>query len=169
MKVIRTSISCLALATAMACAPKALELAPASPADVAVIAKIVATFDSCARVGAADVLMTYVTSDVVAFMPDQPALVGKEAMLASYRALYAAFTLDMHHAPIETHVVGSLLVHRGDATGTITPKAGGALMRFNNKYLMLFRRQVDGSLKLWRVAANSNIPPAPPPAVPKKK
>lgn len=93
--------------------------------------------------------------------PDQPAVVGKEAVREYYRAFYGAFTIEMRHEPVETHAVGDLVVNRGDGHGTVTPKAGGQPMPFNNKYLMVFRRQADGSLKVWRAAFNSNVPPVP--------
>jgi len=37
-------------------------------------------------------------------------------------------------------------------------------MAFDYQFLMIFRRQAGGSLKVWRVAANTNAPPAPPSA-----
>lgn len=132
--------------------------------DVAAVQQAVATFDSCARTGALDVLMGYVADDIVMLFSDQPAVVGKEATREFYRTFYGTFNIEMRHAPIETHTIGDLVISRGDAGGSLTPKAGGQPMPFNNKYLMLFRRQADGSLRVWRVAANSNVPPAPPAA-----
>jgi ketosteroid isomerase-like protein len=147
-----------------ACARPVPKVATATAADVAAVKQIVATFDSCARTGALDVFVSHVDDDVVALMPDQPALVGKAAVRESYRNLYGTFNFDMHHAPIDVHSVGDLVIVRGGASGTLTAKAGGPPMPFDNKFLMIFRRQADGSLKVWRVAANTNAPAAPPPA-----
>lgn len=124
--------------------------------------------DSCARTGALDVFISLGTDDVVMLAPDQPAVVGKDAVREFYRGSYGTFTIDMRHASIETQAVGDLVVSRGDGRGTLMPKAGGQPMAFDNKYVMLFRRQADGSLKVWRVAFNSNVPPTPPPAAPKR-
>ena len=168
MNAFRIGLSLVALASAMACAPEEPSLAPASPDDVAAVAKIVASFDSCARTGALDVFMGHSTEDNVVLFSDQPAIVGTAAIREFYKNFYGTFDIDMRHEPLETFAVGDLVISRGNASGSITPKAGGAPMQFSNKYLMLFRRQADGSLKLWRVAANSNIPPAPPPAEPQK-
>jgi len=163
MRAIRLTGAVVTLLLA-ACARPAPQLAAASDADVAAVARAVATFDSCARTGALDVFMGYVADSVVSLMPDQPATVGKEAVREFYRNFYGIFNIEMRHAPVETYAIGDLVVSRGDASGTLTPKAGGPPMPFNNKYLMLFRRQADGSLKVWRVAANTNAPPTPPPA-----
>lgn len=163
MRAPRLTGAVVPLLVAAACARPAPQLSAASAADSAAVARIVATFDSCARTGALDVFMSHVDDGVVALMPDQPAMVGKNAVRESYRSLYGTFTFDMRHAPIDTYAVGDLVISRGDASGTLTAKAGGPPMPFNNKFLMVFRRQADGSLKIWRVAANPNAPPAPPP------
>lgn len=168
IRAIRLACAGLTLLLAAACARPAPQLAVASEADIAAVARTVASFDSCARTGALDVFMGYSADEVVSLMPDQPAVVGKEAVREFYRNFYGTFNVDMRHAPIETYAIGDLVVSRGDASGTLTPKAGGPPMPFNNKYLMIFRRQGDGSLKVWRVATNSNAPPTPPPAAPKR-
>ena len=164
MKAVCLAGAVLTLLVLAACARPAPRLAAASTADSAAVARIVATFDSCAAAGALDVFMGYVDDSVVSLMPDQPATVGKEAVREFYRNFYGTFNIEMRHAPVETYAIGDLVVSRGDASGTLTPKAGGSPTSFNNKYLMLFRRQADGSLKVWRVAANTNAPPTPPPA-----
>jgi ketosteroid isomerase-like protein len=164
-----TRLAALVSAVLMAaCGHPAPQLAPASAADVAAVARTVATFDSCARTGALDVFMGYSADDIVALMPDQPAMVGKEAVREFYRDFYGSFDVEMQHAPVETDVIGDLVISRGAASGSLTPKAGGQPMPFNNKYLMIFRRQGDGSLKVWRVAANSNTPPAPASVAPQR-
>ncbi len=145
------------------CARQSPQVARASAADSAAVARMLASFDSCARTGALDVFMNYSANDVVMLAPDQPAVVGKDAVREWYRNFYGTFHIEMHHAPLETHSVGDLVITRGNATSTITPKAGGPAMSSNNKFLMVFRRQADGSLKAWRVAFNSD---APPPAAP---
>ena len=168
MKAIRLAGAVLTTLLAAACARPAPQLAAASDPDVAAVARLVATLDSCARTGALDVFLSLSADDVVMLAPDQPTVVGKDAVREYYRSLYGTFTIDMRHAPIETHAVGDLVVSRGDGRGTLTPKAGGQPMSFDNKYVMLFRRQADGSLKVWRVAFNSNVPPAAPPTAPRR-
>ena len=145
-----------------ACTRSAPQVGLASAADVAAVARTVAIFDSCARTGALDVFMGYVAEDAVALFPDMPAIVGKEALRAFYGSYYSGFKIDGHHAPIETQTIGDLVINRGEVHGTVTPKAGGQPMPIDNKYLMIFRRQGDGSLRIWRAAANQNAPAAPP-------
>ncbi len=152
-----------------ACNRPAPQIAPASQADVASVTRLLATFDSCARTGALDEFISHSTDDVVMLAPDQPAVVGKEAAREWYRGFYATFNIEgRHQPPVETYAIGDLVMARGIATMTALPKAGGAAMTMNNKFIMLFRRQADGTLKAWRVAFNSNMPVAAPPATPSR-
>jgi ketosteroid isomerase-like protein len=147
-----------------ACGRESPKLVQASAADSAAVAQVVATFDSCARAGALDVFLSYIADDAVVLAPDQPALVGKQAIRDFYRSLYGSLTIEGRHEPIETHSIGDLVVSRGEVRATATPQAGGQAITVNSKYLMLLRRQAGGSLQLWRAAFNPNTPPGPPPA-----
>ncbi len=158
MKPVRITALAGALLVA-ACARQSPLLAIASAADSAAVSRMLASFDSCARTGALDVFIGYSADDIVMLAPDQPAVVGKDAVREWYRNFYGTFQIEMHHAPLETHSVGDLVITRGNATSTIAPKAGGPAMSSNTKVLMVFRRQADGSLKAWRVAFNSDAPP----------
>jgi ketosteroid isomerase-like protein len=150
-----------------ACNRPAPQIGPSSEADVASVRRLLATFDSCARTGALDEFISHATDDVVMLAPDQPAVVGKEAVREWYRGFYATFNIEgRHQPPVETYAIGDLVVARGIATMTAAPKAGGPAMTMNNKFIMLFRRQPDGTLRAWRVAFNSNAPAAAPPAAP---
>lgn len=166
MKAANPTVSLLLLLAA-ACARSAPQLAPASAADVSAVTAMLATMDSCARTGALERFISLSTDDVVMLAPDQPAVVGKEAVREWYRGFYATFNTELRHEPpVEVYAVGDVVVARGVAGGTAAPKAGGPALTMNNKMIMLFRRQADGSLKVWRVAFNSNMPPAAPPAAP---
>lgn len=58
-------------------------------------------------------------------------------------------------------MVGDWGFDRGTYHHTMTPKAGGAPISGNGKYLWLYQRQPDGSWKLSRVIWNSSDPPPP--------
>jgi ketosteroid isomerase-like protein len=76
-------------------------------------------------------------------------------------AAWAAMALEMKHAVAEVDSSGDVIVVRGTATGTATPRAGGPPAAFDNKFLFVLKRAPDGSLKALRVAFNTNAP-APP-------
>jgi ketosteroid isomerase-like protein len=119
-----------------------------------------AELDRIAATEDLDALMDYIAEDCVTLAPYEPSLVGADAIEDWYRDFYASFDVVMQHQPGETHVIGDLMIHRGTAVSTVTPTEGGPAVPFDNKYLMLLRRTQGGLLKFWRVAYNSNMPPA---------
>jgi ketosteroid isomerase-like protein len=48
---------------------------------------------------------------------------------------------------------------RGMYSATLVPKAGGAQIPIDGKFLTILARQPDGSWKIWRDIFNSNQPP----------
>ena len=161
MRLLITPLLFAALLTILGCTEPPERPTEATPQDVEAVAQLVADLDRIAREENLEEFLTYSTEDCVLLAPDQPAVVGKDAIRDLYRGLYDAFDLALTHHPGETHVYGELLVHRGTAAGTMTPASGGPPMAFDNKYLFVLLRQDDGSLKLWRIAYNSNTPPLP--------
>jgi len=56
--------------------------------------------------------------------------------------------------------VGDWAFGRCNFTATMTPKAGGEPIFTDGKALTLYKRQADGSWKLYWDCWNSNVPPA---------
>lgn len=123
------------------------------------VADMLATIDASVRQGDIAKSLEYVADDIVHLPPGGPALVGKHALSRWQKDFYGTFSVDMAHNPDETHDCGELVVHRGTVTGTMTHKETRESSPLNNKYLFVFRKEPDGSLKLWRAMFNSNVPP----------
>lgn len=153
---IGTIVSLLILTT---CSQESKQSSYSNETDIKAVEHLIAEFDRCAREGDLETFLSYSMDDVVSLAPNEPAIVGKDVMRTWYENFYATFDIEMKHEPIETHSFGDAVIHRGNATGTITPKVGGEPLHFNNKYLFVLRRQTDGSLKVWRAVFNSNTPP----------
>ncbi|MBA7475845.1 hypothetical protein ES707_11219 [subsurface metagenome] len=93
--------------------------------------------------------------------PGAPAVVGKPAIEKgiheSYQALdWEEFTIYLE----EVKVAGDWGFARGTYSASITPKAGGETAFLDGKYLTIFKRQPDGSWKIFRDCFNSNVPPS---------
>jgi hypothetical protein len=59
----------------------------------------------------------------------------------------------------ETVVRGDIAYCRGTFTRVMTPKAGGASVNYDGKFLTILKRQGDGTRKIYRDCFNSNVPP----------
>jgi ketosteroid isomerase-like protein len=129
--------------------------------DMITVSRMLVSLDRIAAEADVDEFLTYVSDDAVMMPPDELAVVGKRAISDWYATLYANYTVELKHDPLETDIFGDIIVHRGNASFTATPIAGGQPISQDNKYLMVIKKQPDGSLKIWRVVFNSNAPPVP--------
>ena len=114
---------------------------------------------------AAAVAATF-ADDGIEMIPNQAAVEGKQAVQALYEAMFKQSAVKNAPAPLETQVAGDWAYDRGNYTLTVTPKTGKP-MEESGKYLVVCKRQPDGSWKLYRLIYNSNNPP--PGAAGKKK
>ena len=124
------------------------------------VLEMLATIDASAKEGDIETSLQYVAEDVVHMPPDQPSVVGKDALRSWQQEFFGGFSVDMVHKPDETTDCGDVVIHRGTVTGTLRPKGNGDAILLNNKYLFVFRKDSDGTLKIWRAIFNSNAPPS---------
>ncbi len=150
----------LALAAGIACS-QADDEARTSPDDMIAVARLMVTLDRVISEEDLDGLLELVAEDAVRMPPDETAVVGKRAIAESYRALFDSFDVEITHEPLEIDVAAHLIVHRGNATGTMTPRSGGDPIQLDNKYLYVIRKRSDGSLVVWREISNRNAPAKP--------
>ena len=92
--------------------------------------------------------------------PNAPAVVGKAAIEKRNRGMnqvldFERFTIHFE----EVQVAGDWGYARGTYSLFVTPKAGGETAFDNGKWLKIFKRQPDGSWKIFRNCFNSDVPP----------
>src|SRR6185295_1629548 len=88
----------------------------------------------------ADQMANLYTPDALVLYPNQPAVVGRSAILVYFKAFFAEFTQeDFELTSEEIEIVGPWAFDRG-------------------KYLVILRRQPDGSWKVARDMDNSDRP-----------
>jgi uncharacterized protein (TIGR02246 family) len=114
---------------------------------------------------AAATAATY-TDDAIMMVANQADVVGGPAIQAWYAAGFKAGAAKIAFTPLETQVAGDWAYDRGSATFTVTPKSGKAIQE-SSRYLVIVKRQANGSWKLYRDIDVGNNPP--PTAGAKKK
>jgi ketosteroid isomerase-like protein len=125
------------------------------PAEQEVV-KILRNMDEALRKGDVDRALACAADDMVSLPPGQDSVIGLEAQQEWSRQFFGAYSANLVHEPVDTVDCGDVVVHRGNVTGTLNPKAGGEIVSLNNKYLFIFRRYPDGELNVWRTMFNSN-------------
>ena len=90
--------------------------------------------------------------------PGVPAFEGITEITASITAQHGASDFEQFKIiNKEVEVQGNLGFARGNYSFAATPKSGGEQMRFEGKYLTIFKRQGDGSWKIYRDCFNPNM------------
>ncbi len=150
-------VGALLMATAgLACSSSGDRGAATTEGDMIAVARLMVTLDRIQAEADLEEFLGLVPDDAVFMPPDEPAIVGRRAIGEWYQSLYDALRIDITHEPLEVDVFGDMIVHRGNARGTMTPRSGGEPIPFDNKYLMVLEKRPDGSLQVWRAVFNSN-------------
>lgn len=141
-----------------ACQPQMQEAASAalSDADLAAIRSVPQAYAQAVLAGdAAAVAATY-TEDGVEMPPNLPAREGRAAILEWYEAglQVTAFSV----TSVDTDGRGDVAYDRGTFSITLTPPGMTEPMDDTGKYLVILRKQSDGSWAVTTAIWNSDLP-----------
>jgi ketosteroid isomerase-like protein len=125
--------------------------------DARQIAERLAAYDRANDAADLDALMTLFDDDAVMMVPDQPSVVGKPAIREVIRG-WLSGRCSVRHEPMATESFGQIVIHRGNSTGSCAATESSGATTYSNKYLHIYRRQSDGSLRYWRGSFSSNAP-----------
>jgi uncharacterized protein (TIGR02246 family) len=138
-----------------------------APDDIAAINALRASFATAWNAGDVKALAALRMPDAVAMPNHQPTASGLPAIEAADTAFFAQMTAKMELMSDEVRTTGSWGFDRGRYKMTITPKAGGAPMTDEGRYIVVLEKGADGRWRLSRDIDNSTTPmPMPPPPPP---
>jgi uncharacterized protein (TIGR02246 family) len=110
------------------------------------------------------------TEDAVRMEPNMPAVKGREAIQKALSEMMSGFDVDISLTSEELVVDGDWAFDRGQFMTHLMPKDPKAQMIMDQgKYIVILRKETDGSWRVAREISNSNIPLPPPPAAPAAK
>jgi uncharacterized protein (TIGR02246 family) len=167
----RTPVSLLALliAAAVGCAPRSdapadsAAAASTSGADEAAVRQTVesatATFTDALQRGDTAMLGTLYADDAILMAPGAPLAQGKEAVKQTFAGMLSTMAVsNVKLTPGQVMVSGDIAVEDGTYEMTMTPK-GGKAINDKGKYLVVYKRQADGTWKVFRDVFNTDLPP----------
>ena len=131
-------------------------------ADVAAIKNQRAQYMVSQDAGDAEGCVSYWSNDGVLMPPNEPSVVGKEALLSWYQNTFDHVKLDFTISYEQIEVAGDWGFARGQYEGTIIPKPEGEPIPDKGKLLEILRRQPDSSWK-WACHMYSSDNTLPPP------
>jgi uncharacterized protein (TIGR02246 family) len=158
-----TALAGLFALTFAACARVTEEPAAAAGEDPAAVRSAIETMNqnATAAMKAGDTVGMFANyaDDAVIMMANYKAWRGRTEWSPGFGGLMSAFTVkDVSFTTTDVIVGGDLAVETGEYTMTLTPKAGGADMPDQGKYMTVWRKQADGSWKIVRDISNTSVP-----------
>jgi len=134
------------------------------PADLAAVTTLRDSFQKAFNAADANAVGGLYTPDAISMGNHQPSATGRDAIVASHKALFdqmSATSIELTSE--ETQTMGTFGFDRGRYKMTMTPKAGGPATSDEGRYIVLLQKGSDGAWRVSRDIDNSTLPmPAPP-------
>jgi uncharacterized protein (TIGR02246 family) len=132
-------------------------MVPADAAFKATVEEVFTAYSAANMAGDADRYMSLWDEDCIKMGPGKPAVFGKAAIDKRKRAGYQKADVESQIINVEeARVAGEWGFARGTFTATEKSKKDGAVAHADGKFLTIFKKQVDGSWKIFRDCYNSN-------------
>jgi uncharacterized protein (TIGR02246 family) len=113
--------------------------------------------DSAIITGDTERYLTLITDDAVLMPPNGPPVSGKDAIGSWNRKMSSQVRIqDYASRDDEIVIAGDWAFRRATADWTLKPTAGGPPVRDVAKFIIIYRRQADGSWKVARDIWSSN-------------
>ena len=97
--------------------------------------------------------------EIVILPPNKPTVSGIETIKSLYKTFFDSLELSVTITTEEIHVSGDLAYSLDIWKGSMMPKDGSEPIPFENKNLVIYKKQNDGSWKTLRAMFSSNTPP----------
>lgn len=133
-----------------------------APPDPAPINDVRSRFQTAYNAGDAAAVTALYTDDAVS-LPDRHAAVqGKAALQQYFQEVFAQYNAKLTLMSPDLEITDDIAHETGAYSMTVTPKAGGNAMTITGKYLIVLKRQADGSWKVHHDIDNTDSPMAMP-------
>ncbi len=132
-----------------------------SSTDAAPLRSIMEKYAAALRANDVDALVALYTANGVFMREDMPAVVGRDALRAAYRQIFATLKLDLTFDVVEAEIAGDMGWLRAVSKGKIKFLATGVETTDSFNEMIVFRREADG----WKIRSclyASNQPGAQP-------
>jgi uncharacterized protein (TIGR02246 family) len=128
-------------------------------ADVQAIQSVIEESGRAWNEGDYEGFMEIIDEDAILLPPYAPPIRGIEKIRPVYKTEFDSFDFDVTITTEEIHVSGDLAFSLDIWKGSMIPKDGSEPIPFENKNLVIYKKQNDGSWKTLRAMFSSNTPP----------
>lgn len=127
-------------------------------ADVEALTELVGQYDAAVNSGNLDGLMALFADDAVEMPPDEPVVIGKDAIRLRGEPNFAEYNDHVSSTVEDIQVSGDWAFQRMAYTESRTPKEGGDTTTVVGKWVLISQRQADGSWLIDTEIWNSDAP-----------
>ena len=106
-------------------------------------------------------LLAIADPQLVSFSDGQPSEFGKsglDALEIRLKSLFERFKVSLVVVVNEIRIQGGFAYDYGVHDLTLTPREGGDLIRRRNRYVDIWRENIEGNWKLWMYMDNQDVP-----------
>lgn len=115
--------------------------------DPAELAAVMQRYGEALKAGDVEALVGLYTANGVFMRQDMPAAVGREALRAAYRQVFASLKLDVAFSIQESEIAGDMAWLRSTSKGKVKVLSSGAETTSSFDELVVFRREPGG----WKI------------------
>jgi ketosteroid isomerase-like protein len=153
----RTALVLLAFATILV--PVLSTIAVSQSSTLATLAKIREAWSKDLHAKQLEAILKFYTPDAVFLQPAGERITGAAALRTLFQNIMAAFdsNLSLHSQNLETS--GDLAFDSGDFQESLTAIATGAKITSKGSYIIIFKRQPDGSWQIIQQVFTGTPPP----------
>ncbi|MFQ5924010.1 MAG: YybH family protein [Anaerolineales bacterium] len=148
-----------------ACAPAGEEMAPTTEEiaaqeadDIEAINQLRSDYAEAYNAQDAARLAGYHVADAVVSLPNEPPITGRESIQADLQQTFDQFQTEITISSNEMQVAGDWAFDAGTTVQKWTPKEEGEAMEIHGSFIVILKRDADGSWKLAWLVASSDDP-----------
>jgi ketosteroid isomerase-like protein len=154
----RIAVAFVALAIVLAPICSTNAAAPQSP-TLATLAKIRADWVEDLRAKRLEPILKSYAADAVFLQPAGERITGSAALRTLFQTIFATFDSDLTLHSQNLEASGDLAYDSGDFEEALTTIATGSKINTKGSYIIIFRRQPDGSWKIAQQVWTGTPPP----------
>jgi ketosteroid isomerase-like protein len=117
-------------------------------ADIQAIRAIAEKWEAAINAGDIDSIMSFYSDNAIKYPPNEPAVIGKEAIRIGYQKLFEEATPKEDHVVLDVNVNGALAFTNTTWSMTGKSKASGESIKGNGNWIRIFGKQPD---RAWKV------------------
>ena len=96
--------------------------------------------------------------DAILMMPDRPAVLGREAIVAHYREFFRSIKARIASVVAEVEIFETIVFARGAFNYSMAPKMGGEAIVMKGKFINLYKKDEMDEWRIWRSINNIDHP-----------